>query len=61
MAKNNKMTKAQLAAQKRAKYLYLERWDTRDGQSDRIVIRNQGRFVDNITRKQLANATPIAS
>jgi len=25
------------------------------------VIRNQGRFVDNITRKQLANATPIAS
>lgn len=53
------MTKAQKAA-KAAKYLYLERWDTRFGQSDRIVIRNQGRFVDNITRKQLANATPIS-
>jgi len=53
------MTKAQKAA-KAARYLYLERWDTRFGQSDRIVIRNQGRFVDNITRKQLANATPVS-
>jgi len=57
MAKDNRMTKAQQAAQKKAKYLYLERWDTRFGQSDRIVIRNQGRFVDNITRKQLAAKT----
>lgn len=60
MAKDNKMTKAQQAAQKKAKYLYLERWDTRFGQSDRIVIRNQGRFVDNITRKQLAEAKPLS-
>jgi hypothetical protein len=60
MAKDNKMTKAQQAAQKKAKYLYLERWDTRFGQSDRIVIRNQGRFVDNITRKQLAGAQPVS-
>lgn len=59
MAKDNKMTKAQQAAQKKAKYLYLERWDTRFGLSDRIVIRNQGRFVDNITRKQLAGAKSI--
>ncbi len=59
MAKDNRMTKAQQAAQKKAKYLYLERWDTRFGQSDRIVIRNQGRFVDNITRKQLAGAKSI--
>ena len=43
-----------------SKYLYMERWDTRYGLSDRIVIRNQGRFVDNITRKQLANATPVS-
>jgi len=60
MAKDNRMTKAQQAAQKKAKYLYLERWDTRFGQSDRIVIRNQGRFVDNITRKQLAEAKPLS-
>ena len=59
MAKDNRMTKAQQAAQKKAKYLYLERWDTRFGLSDRIVIRNQGRFVDNITRKQLAGAKSI--
>ena len=59
MAKDNKMTKAQQAAQKKAKYLYLERWDTRFGLSDRIVIREQGRFVDNITRKQLAGAKSI--
>ena len=41
-------------------YNYLEQWDTRFGLSDRIVIRKQGRFVDNITRKQLANATPVS-
>jgi hypothetical protein len=41
------------------KYLYLEQWDTRFGLSDRIVIREQGRFVDNITRKQLAGAKTV--
>ncbi len=44
---------------KPAKFLYMEQWDTRFGLSDRIVIREQGRFVDNITRKQLAGAKTV--
>jgi hypothetical protein len=45
---------------RKPKFLYLEQWDTRYGLSDRIVIREQGRFVDNITRKQLANSQPVS-
>jgi hypothetical protein len=44
---------------RKPKFLYLEQWNTRYGLSDRIVIREQGRFVDNITRKQLQDATPV--
>jgi hypothetical protein len=41
---------------KAKKFTYLEKWDTRYGQQERVVIRQQGRFVDstNLTglRKQ---------
>jgi hypothetical protein len=29
-------------------FKYLEKWDTRYGIQERIVVRNQGRFVDSI-------------
>jgi len=48
------------AKKNKDKFLYMEQWDTRYGLSDRIVIRNQGRFVDNITRKQLADSQPVS-
>jgi hypothetical protein len=30
-------------------YAYLEKWDTRYGKSERVVVRKAGRFVDNIS------------
>jgi hypothetical protein len=30
-------------------YNYLEQWDTRYGRSERIVVRKNGKFVDNIS------------
>jgi hypothetical protein len=30
------------------KFSYLEKWDTRFGQQERVVIREQGRFVDSV-------------
>jgi hypothetical protein len=29
-------------------FKYLEKWDTRYGIQERVVVRNQGRFVDSI-------------
>jgi hypothetical protein len=43
------------------KYAYLEKWDTRFGQSDRVVIREQGRFVDNVSLTALRKAPKITS
>lgn len=56
---NNKGDSMSKKNKKPAKFLYMEQWDTRFGLSDRIVIREQGRFVDNITRKQLAGAKTV--
>lgn len=35
---------------------YLEKWDTRYGKSERIVTRQGGRFVTNISLTALKNA-----
>ncbi len=42
-------------------FAYLEQWDTRNGLSDRVVIRKAGRFVDNISLSSLRNGTPVTS
>jgi hypothetical protein len=44
MAKSNRKSLA------KSKYAYLEKWDTRFGQSERVVIRDGfGHFVDNVS------------
>jgi hypothetical protein len=45
----------------RRTYAYLEKWDTRFGSSDRVVIRSQGRFVDNVSLTALRKAPKITS
>jgi len=40
-------------------YSYLEKWDTRYGQSERVVVRDaNGKFVDNISLTALKSAKP---
>ena len=45
----------------RRTFAYLEKWDTRFGESDRVVIRDQGRFVDNVSLSALRKAPKITS
>lgn len=47
--------------QKAREFAYLEQWDTRNGLSDRIVIRKQGRFVDNISLSALRKGQTVKS
>ena len=42
-------------------YNYLEQWDTRYGLSDRIVIRKNGRFVNNISLTALRKGETVKS
>jgi hypothetical protein len=45
-----------------AKYTYLEKWDTRYGQQERVVIRDaSGRFVDSVNLTGLRKAPAVAS
>jgi hypothetical protein len=37
-------------------YNYLEKWDTRYGKSERIVTRQGGRFVTNVSLTALKSA-----
>ena len=37
-------------ATSKVRYAYLEKWDTKYGDSDRVVIRDKnGKFVDNLS------------
>ena len=45
----------------RKTYAYLEKWDTRFGQSERVVIRDQGRFVDNVSLTALRKGEKVQS
>lgn len=38
------------------KFNYLEKWDTRYGVSERLVVRKAGRFVDNVSLTALRKA-----
>jgi len=42
-------------------YNYLEQWDTRYGLSDRIVVRQNGKFVNNISLSALRKGEPVTS
>lgn len=46
---------------KAKKFTYLEKWDTRYGQQERVVIRQQGRFVDstNLTGLRKQRVQPL--
>jgi hypothetical protein len=47
---------------KKAKQIpYLEQWDTRYGLSDRVVIRKNGKFVDNVSLSALRKGTKVKS
>jgi hypothetical protein len=44
------------------KYTYLEKWDTKHGVQERVVIRDQnGKFVDSVNLTGLRKAKPVAS
>ena len=40
---------------------YLESWDTRYGASERVVLRQAGRFVDNTSLTALKRGTKVTS
>ena len=40
---------------------YLEKWETRYGTSERIVIRKNGKFVDNTSLSALRKGTKVKS
>jgi hypothetical protein len=42
-------------------YNYLEQWDTRYGLSERIVVRKNGKFVDNISLTALRKGETVKS
>lgn len=49
-------------AKKTAKtYPYLETWNTRYGKSERVVLRKEGRFVDNTSLTALKKAKSVKS
>ena len=43
------------------KYTYLENWNTRYGQQERVVIRQDGKFVDSVNLTGLRKAPKVAS
>lgn len=43
-------------------YSYLEKWDTRFGEQERVVIRDaNGKFVDSVNLTSLRKAPRVAS
>lgn len=46
---------------KASKFAYLEKWDTRYGMQERVVIRQAGKFVDSINLTSLRNAPQVVS
>lgn len=42
-------------------YVYLEKWDTKFGESERVVLRQQGRIVDNFSLTALRKGELVQS
>jgi hypothetical protein len=44
------------------RYTYLEKWDTKNGEQERVVIRDRnGKFVDSVNLTGLRKVKPVAS
>jgi hypothetical protein len=43
------------------KFSYLETWNTRYGKSQRVVIRQDGKFVDNVSLTALKRGQRVTS
>lgn len=53
--------KNQMAKKTKAKTIpYLEKWETRYGISERIVLRKNGKFVDNTSLTALRNGVKVS-
>lgn len=50
-----------MAKKKEPTYNYLEQWDTRYGLSDRVVIRQAGKFVTNVSLSALRKGETVKS
>jgi len=51
-----------MAAKKKSKTIpYLETWNTRYGKSQRIVLRKDGKFVDNTSLSALKQGQRVSS
>jgi hypothetical protein len=51
-----------MATKTKAKTIpYLEKWDTRYGVSERIVLRKNGKFVDNTSLTALRNGVKVTT
>jgi hypothetical protein len=56
------LTKKQAQARKKTPVIpYLESWDTRYGKSERIVLRQGGKFVDNTSLSSLKRGARVTS
>jgi hypothetical protein len=51
----------QMAKKKSKVVPYLETWDTRYGKSQRIVLRKDGKFVDNTSLSALKRGARVSS
>jgi hypothetical protein len=60
---NNPTRRNQMAKKKNTlkTYPYLETWNTRYGQSERIVLRKGGKFVDNTSLTALKQGVRVSS
>ena len=51
-----------MASKKKAPvYTYLETWNTRFGQQERVVMRREGKFVDSVNLNTLRKGKPVAA
>ena len=50
-----------MAKNKPPVYVYLEKWDTKFGESERVVLRQQGRIVDNFSLTALRKGQAVQS
>ena len=60
-AKASKANQIKAKAIKAKTYPYLETWDTRYGTSERVVLRKNGKFVDNVSLTALKRGQRVAS
>ena len=50
-----------MASKNIKRFTYLEKWDTRFGEQERVVIRQAGKFVDSVNLTSLRKAPKVTS